>query len=154
LDGQSRKPDPNYPVVSFRPGKKGGSIEILDYNFAVSFHVPFAMLSACSERILDGLQRVEPAIQDKKGSSLASSVLDSNLRLNLALPIQVSRSLSSSPSASSSILSSAHPLPQLPHSHPLQSRLPLLRLPRHRDQRLQYLLLPRLQRERQRGVGR
>ncbi|GAA5824020.1 hypothetical protein JCM5353_007061 [Sporobolomyces roseus] len=41
----SRKPDPNYPVVSFRPGKKGGSIEILDYNFA----------------------RVEPAIQDKKG---------------------------------------------------------------------------------------
>ncbi|GAA6060675.1 hypothetical protein JCM10212_005057 [Sporobolomyces blumeae] len=41
----SRKPDPNYPVVIFHPKKKGGSIEILDYNFA----------------------RVEPTIQDKKG---------------------------------------------------------------------------------------
>ncbi|GAA5871979.1 hypothetical protein JCM16303_000933 [Sporobolomyces ruberrimus] len=41
----SRKPDPNYPVVTYHPRKKGGSIEILDYNFA----------------------RVEPAIEDKKG---------------------------------------------------------------------------------------
>ncbi|GAA5969331.1 hypothetical protein JCM3765_001889 [Sporobolomyces pararoseus] len=41
----SRRPDPNYPVVTYHPRKKGGSIEILDYNFA----------------------RVEPAIEDKKG---------------------------------------------------------------------------------------
>ena len=65
--------------MSFRPGKKGGSIEILDFNFAVGFHVPSAILSTCSDRNLDDLQRVEPAIQDKKGSSLASSVLDSVL---------------------------------------------------------------------------
>ncbi|GAA6000305.1 hypothetical protein JCM5350_003180, partial [Sporobolomyces pararoseus] len=41
----SRRPDPNYPVVTYHPRKKGGSIEVLDYNFA----------------------RVEPAIEDKKG---------------------------------------------------------------------------------------
>ncbi|GAA6009613.1 hypothetical protein JCM11491_001034 [Sporobolomyces phaffii] len=41
----SRRPDPNYPVAAFHPRKKGGSIEIFDFNFA----------------------RVEPAIEDKKG---------------------------------------------------------------------------------------
>ncbi|GAA5841854.1 hypothetical protein JCM3766R1_005589 [Sporobolomyces carnicolor] len=44
----SRRPDPNYPVVNYHPRKKGGSIEILDYNFA----------------------RVEPAIEDKKGMEI------------------------------------------------------------------------------------
>ncbi|BGP25727.1 hypothetical protein Rt10032_c06g2860 [Rhodotorula toruloides] len=46
----SQKPDPNYPVVVFRPEKKGGNIEILDYNLA----------------------RVEPAIADRKGLEIAS----------------------------------------------------------------------------------
>ncbi|GAA5930004.1 uncharacterized protein JCM15063_004688 [Sporobolomyces koalae] len=41
----SRKPDPNYPVVTYHPRKKGGSIEIFDFNF----------------------NRVEPSIEDKKG---------------------------------------------------------------------------------------
>ncbi|BGO92602.1 hypothetical protein NBRC10512_004300 [Rhodotorula toruloides] len=46
----SRRPDPNYPVVVFRPEKKGGNIEILDYNLA----------------------RVEPATADRKGLEIAA----------------------------------------------------------------------------------
>ncbi|GAA5827533.1 hypothetical protein JCM11251_003851 [Rhodosporidiobolus azoricus] len=46
----SRKPDPNYPVASYSPKKKGGSIEMYDYN----------------------LSRVEPSIQDKKGLEITT----------------------------------------------------------------------------------
>ncbi|GAA5862104.1 hypothetical protein JCM1840_001645 [Sporobolomyces johnsonii] len=46
----ARRPDPNYPVVTYHPKRKGGSIEVLDYNLA----------------------RVEPPIQDKKGLEIAT----------------------------------------------------------------------------------
>lgn len=46
----SRKPDPNFPILQFRPHRKGGSIEILDHNIA----------------------RIEPPIRDRKGLEVAS----------------------------------------------------------------------------------
>ncbi|GAA6049369.1 hypothetical protein JCM3770_007311 [Rhodotorula araucariae] len=45
-----RKPDPSFPILVFSPRKKGGRIEVLDYN----------------------LDRVEPTIQDRKGLEIAS----------------------------------------------------------------------------------
>ncbi|GAA5924191.1 hypothetical protein JCM1841_006872 [Sporobolomyces salmonicolor] len=46
----ARRPDPNYPVFTYHPKRKGGSIEVLDFNLA----------------------RVEPPIQDKKGFEIAT----------------------------------------------------------------------------------
>ncbi|BGP49453.1 hypothetical protein JCM10450v2_005344 [Rhodotorula kratochvilovae] len=45
-----RKPDPSFPILVFSPRKKGGSIEVLDYN----------------------LDRIEPPVQDRKGLEIAS----------------------------------------------------------------------------------
>ena len=36
LPRQSRKPDPNFPILQYHPQRKGGSIEILDHNVAAS----------------------------------------------------------------------------------------------------------------------
>ncbi|GAA5974431.1 hypothetical protein JCM11641_003206 [Rhodosporidiobolus odoratus] len=45
-----RKPDPDFPVASYHPKRKGGSIEIYDHNLA----------------------RVDPPIKDKKGLEIAT----------------------------------------------------------------------------------
>lgn len=36
LSMQDRKPDPSFPVMQYHPSRKGGTVEILDHNLAVS----------------------------------------------------------------------------------------------------------------------
>ncbi|BGP17520.1 hypothetical protein JCM10213_008253 [Rhodosporidiobolus nylandii] len=82
-----RKPDPDYPVSSFHPKKKGGSVEMYDYN----------------------LQRVEPPIKDKKGLEIATLLALSFFIEHLfGLP---ESSTSSSPAAGAASPAPAAPLP-------------------------------------------
>ncbi|GAA6019586.1 hypothetical protein JCM10207_006935 [Rhodosporidiobolus poonsookiae] len=96
----SRKPDPDFPVASFHPKRRGGSVEVFDYNLA----------------------RVEPAIQDKKG-------LEITILLCLSFFIEHLFGLPDTPSASPSTSSpapilaasssaSASPAPPLPPAPP------------------------------------
>lgn len=40
LSMQDRKPDPSFPVMQYHPSRKGGTVEILDHNLAVSRREP------------------------------------------------------------------------------------------------------------------
>ncbi|BGP01087.1 hypothetical protein NBRC10513v2_004899 [Rhodotorula toruloides] len=92
----SRRPDPNYPVVVFRPEKKGGNIEILDYNLA----------------------RVEPAIADRKGLEIAALLALSHFIDHLfSLPPSTAASPALTPpiaSTSSAPPPSTKPAPPVP----------------------------------------
>ncbi|GAA6036718.1 hypothetical protein JCM8097_003445 [Rhodosporidiobolus ruineniae] len=84
----ARKPDPNFPVVSFSPKRKDGSLEVYDHNLA----------------------RVDPPIQDKKGLEIATLLALSFFLDHLFnLP---------SPSPSATTSASATPLPPVPPTPP------------------------------------
>ncbi|GAA5913288.1 hypothetical protein JCM6882_000054 [Rhodosporidiobolus microsporus] len=99
----SRKPDPNYPVASFSPKKKSGSIEVYDYN----------------------LSRIEPPIQDKKGLEITTLLaLSFFIDPLFNLPSSDLSSSSSSPSPSPAAASVSYgtlrkvppPVPSIPPS--------------------------------------
>ncbi|GAA5849138.1 hypothetical protein JCM8547_006459 [Rhodosporidiobolus lusitaniae] len=94
----SRRPDPNYPVASFSPKKKSGSIEFYDYNLA----------------------RVEPPIQDRKGLEISTLLALSFFIDHLfSLPSSSSAdSPSPSPSTVPGSVSSSLPAPPVPPTPP------------------------------------